>query len=330
MVTDSQGNVISRRDFKPFGEEITNNTGGRTTAAKYGVADNLRQKFTTYQRDEESGLDFAEARMYENRHGRFTAVDPLLASGKSANPQTFNRFVYVLNNPLILMDPEGLQAGRASISTRSETERQFTWRRPVAARRIGEYGLYKFNISSIAGRFSYNMGFRGSEGDVREINAIRHVLWQAIITKEFGAEIAKEAGDAHEGMGVKTGDSRFKSLDEADRAVDTLNNQIGRTIGEQNSDQSNKALAQKVLEHYSSVGLYVATKNDDGTYTVERRKISAEEMNKARKAIGDRDDDGFTPKGRLEAETRNLQGTDQIVDPNRGLRKIYEEEEEDR
>ncbi|HNU09325.1 MAG TPA: hypothetical protein PKO33_16270 [Pyrinomonadaceae bacterium] len=55
----TQGNVIARRDFKPFGEEITNNTGERTVATKYGVADNLKQKFTTYQRDEESGLDFA-------------------------------------------------------------------------------------------------------------------------------------------------------------------------------------------------------------------------------------------------------------------------------
>ena len=105
---DSQGNVISRRDFKPFGEELTNNTGERTIAAKYGAADNLRQKFTTYQRDEETGLDFAEARMYENRHGRFTAVDPLLASGKSANPQTFNRFVYVGNNPIGRTDPFGM------------------------------------------------------------------------------------------------------------------------------------------------------------------------------------------------------------------------------
>jgi len=52
--------------------------------------------------------------MYENRHGRFTAVDPLLASGKSPNPQTFNRFVYVLNNPLILTDPDGLQVGTAA------------------------------------------------------------------------------------------------------------------------------------------------------------------------------------------------------------------------
>ncbi|MBK7706169.1 MAG: hypothetical protein IPJ30_10395 [Acidobacteria bacterium] len=46
--------------------------------------------------------------MYQNRHGRFTAVDPLLASGKSANPQTFNRFVYCLNSPLACIDPTGL------------------------------------------------------------------------------------------------------------------------------------------------------------------------------------------------------------------------------
>jgi hypothetical protein len=46
--------------------------------------------------------------MYENRHGRFTTVDPLLASGKSANPQTFNRYVYVTNSPLAMTDPTGL------------------------------------------------------------------------------------------------------------------------------------------------------------------------------------------------------------------------------
>lgn len=48
--------------------------------------------------------------MYENRHGRFTAVDPLLASGKSSDPQTFNRYVYTLNNPINLIDPSGLKS----------------------------------------------------------------------------------------------------------------------------------------------------------------------------------------------------------------------------
>jgi RHS repeat-associated protein len=110
VITDSNGNVISRRDFMPFGEELTPDGQNRTTNRKYNTTDNIRQKFTGYQKDTETQLDFAEARMYENRHGRFTAVDPLLASGKSANPQTFNRYVYVMNNPLVLTDPSGLQA----------------------------------------------------------------------------------------------------------------------------------------------------------------------------------------------------------------------------
>jgi RHS repeat-associated protein len=114
VITDSNGQVISRRDFMPFGEEIVNNIGERAAASlKYNVADSVRQKFTGYEKDEETQLDFAEARMYENRHGRFTAVDPLLASGKSANPQSFNRFVYVSNNPIISTDPSGqCEAGK--------------------------------------------------------------------------------------------------------------------------------------------------------------------------------------------------------------------------
>ena len=112
VITNALGEVTSRRDFKPFGEEITPETAYRTAQRKYVVTDNIRQKFTGYQKDNETQLDFAEARMYQNLHGRFTAVDPLLASGKSANPQTFNRYVYCLNNPLIFTDPDGLQAGR--------------------------------------------------------------------------------------------------------------------------------------------------------------------------------------------------------------------------
>ncbi|MCV4567421.1 hypothetical protein OFB72_33210, partial [Escherichia coli] len=73
---------ISNYVFKlPFGGEIQSGTGGRTAAQGYGGQDSISQKFTGYQRDNETGLDFAEARYYKNQHGRFTAVDPLLASG---------------------------------------------------------------------------------------------------------------------------------------------------------------------------------------------------------------------------------------------------------
>jgi len=70
-ISDKNGNVISRRDFMPFGEELYANTANRTTGAKYSAAgdDGIRQKFTGYEKDKETGLDFAEARYYINAHG---------------------------------------------------------------------------------------------------------------------------------------------------------------------------------------------------------------------------------------------------------------------
>jgi len=111
VITNKLGEIVSRRDFMPFGEQLTPDATYRTANLKYTNGDNIRQKFTGYERDEEAGLDFAEARYYNDNHGRFTAVDPLLASGKSTNPQTFNRYVYTMNRPLILTDSTGLQAG---------------------------------------------------------------------------------------------------------------------------------------------------------------------------------------------------------------------------
>lgn len=94
--TDKNGSVIARHDYLPFGEEIAR--------ANYS-ADNVSEKFATYERDKESSLDFAQARMYHNNYGRFTSPD--VFSGFIDDPQTFNKYVYVMNNPINLIDPSG-------------------------------------------------------------------------------------------------------------------------------------------------------------------------------------------------------------------------------
>ena len=68
----------------------------------------MRQQFTSYERDSESGLDFAEARFYSSVQGRFTSIDPLIESAVTANPQTFNRYSYVSNSPINIVDPTGM------------------------------------------------------------------------------------------------------------------------------------------------------------------------------------------------------------------------------
>jgi len=40
--------------------------------------------------------------------GRFLSPDPWLGSMHLDNPQSLNRYVYVLNNPLRFVDPDGL------------------------------------------------------------------------------------------------------------------------------------------------------------------------------------------------------------------------------
>ena len=123
VITNALGEVTSRRDFMPFGEQVYSEPSFRPTSLKYNTGDDVRQKFTGYQKDEETQLDFAEARMYQNKHGRFTAIDPLLASGKSPSPQTFNRYVYVMNNPLAFTDPSGLQAATTPLQNVYPCER---------------------------------------------------------------------------------------------------------------------------------------------------------------------------------------------------------------
>jgi RHS repeat-associated protein len=112
VLTEQSGKVYSRRDFMPFGEEIR--TPQRTEQLGYG-GDAVRQKFTGYERDSESGLDFAQARMFAYRHGRFTSPDPALSSGKETLPQSWNRYVYALNNPLRFTDPLGLYEFDSSV-----------------------------------------------------------------------------------------------------------------------------------------------------------------------------------------------------------------------
>jgi RHS repeat-associated protein len=109
VITDASGNVKARHDYSPFGEEI-GLVGGRAESQKY-VVDNVRQKFTQYERDKETGLDYAQARYYASAQGRFTSADPLMASGITGNPQSWNRYTYAFNNPLRFTDPSGMVTG---------------------------------------------------------------------------------------------------------------------------------------------------------------------------------------------------------------------------
>jgi RHS repeat-associated protein len=125
--TDDSGNLIAggRHDYCPFGEELSAGVGIRSAALGYG-ADSTRQKFTGKQRDDETGLDYFEARYFSSVQGRFISPDEftggpteLFAEVAAHNPtfyadifdpQSLNKYAYCLNNPLIFVDPDGHQS----------------------------------------------------------------------------------------------------------------------------------------------------------------------------------------------------------------------------
>ena len=98
-VLSNSGTVNGRADYSAFGEEIQAGIGLRTVTQGFGSAQNPRQKYGLTERDDATGLDHTWFRKHENRAGRWTGADPYNGSMNLGNPQSFNRFSYVENQP---------------------------------------------------------------------------------------------------------------------------------------------------------------------------------------------------------------------------------------
>ena len=107
LVTNSAGNLSGYHVYYPFGEEAT----------PFDATMDRRQ-FTGHERDLNSmgganpfadDLDYMHARYYNAQVGRFTSFDPV--GGNPGAPQSWNRYSYVMGNPLKYTDPAGLFAG---------------------------------------------------------------------------------------------------------------------------------------------------------------------------------------------------------------------------
>jgi RHS repeat-associated protein len=66
-----------------------------------------REKFGSYTRDSATGLDYAEQRYYSSTHGRFLTLDPCERSVRLTDPESWNRYSFVGNDPINRADPHG-------------------------------------------------------------------------------------------------------------------------------------------------------------------------------------------------------------------------------
>jgi RHS repeat-associated protein len=121
VITDGNGNVVSRHDYYPFGEELA--TSNRTSALQYGVTDYVAQRFTGKFRDMTPGweaglgLDYFGARYYASSMGRMLSPDPGSPTPLHLlNPQRWNMYSYALNNPFSYTDSTGMDAAAVNFS----------------------------------------------------------------------------------------------------------------------------------------------------------------------------------------------------------------------
>jgi RHS repeat-associated protein len=97
-ITNDTGHVCYDADFYPFGGE-------------HAYTSNCVQnyKFAGMERDSATGFDHTMFRQYSSNVGRWISPDPLQAGAVSlANPQSWNMYAYVVNNPTNFVDPLGL------------------------------------------------------------------------------------------------------------------------------------------------------------------------------------------------------------------------------
>ena len=109
MRTTYNGGVEGSFTSLPFGDGLATVSGSDTDANHYATLDH----------DTESDTEHAEFRQYSSAQGRWLAPDPYDGSYDPSNPQSFNRYVYVLDSPLAFLDPLGLdmQFACSSIDT---------------------------------------------------------------------------------------------------------------------------------------------------------------------------------------------------------------------
>ncbi|XXS76933.1 RHS repeat-associated core domain-containing protein [Sorangium sp. So ce131] len=103
-LTDEDGDVTERRSYDPFGQR-RNPVWGEPVPASF--SSETTQGFTGHESDDELGVVNMKGRMYDPRIGRFLTTDPIVSIPSFG--QSWNPYSYVLNNPLVYVDPGGFQ-----------------------------------------------------------------------------------------------------------------------------------------------------------------------------------------------------------------------------
>ena len=177
VIASGDGKTIQwEADYFPFGavRQVFTNIAGNS------------YEFTGYEFDSETGYNYAVARYDAGRWGRFLSPDPYLGSMDVTNPQSMNRYAYVVNNPLNLIDPLGLDdqtvtslIGNCLVTTTFEYQYQ------VVGPGLGHAGWVGVGTSSFCGGGGGGTGGSGSGGGGGGVTPPNNLSWWGDFAKAF-------------------------------------------------------------------------------------------------------------------------------------------------
>jgi RHS repeat-associated protein len=129
-----QKKLLHAADYFPYGKILRE--------ARSGAPE--RYLTTHHERDELSNLDYRFARFYDSDIGRFLSVDPLAADYAS-----WSRYNYVMGNPIIFIDSDGMSVRPTSDDA---------WK--ILEAMLGSFGISKEDMGTVL-NLRHKAGYEG-------------------------------------------------------------------------------------------------------------------------------------------------------------------------
>ncbi|WP_340679271.1 RHS repeat-associated core domain-containing protein [Paraglaciecola sp.] len=103
MVTDQAKNIVTQALYSPFGEQMLLSQASILSGIIHQPA--TEKGYTGHQQVNSVGITHMGGRIYDASIGRFLQADPFIQA--PMNSQNYNRYSYVMNNPMTYTDPSG-------------------------------------------------------------------------------------------------------------------------------------------------------------------------------------------------------------------------------
>jgi RHS repeat-associated protein len=267
IITNEDGDKIDEEEnqYLAFGEPLY-------------LSSNSSLSYNTKEYDE-SDLYYYGARYYDSFLGRFTTIDPF--KGRLETPQSLNKYVYTLNNPMKYVDPDGREAiihsslGKDRKKMTKEIVEKLEKYIPEVEKAFKEYDVLITDASTVGDYIQNWMKERGKDAAVLtykdlekfQIEGTDLPAAHAVIVLDDSLDTMQElaAGVGHEichfANGDVAGDEKYKT-DENDANVEKKVYEMLKISG------FSKEILKKV-KHIQSQPIIIPKESEKDTLTEE-------------------------------------------------------------